>query len=147
MTHVLAACPAPLAIGRGWARAVDPMHPVALAFLVAIVVFSTVSMANVTVSRWMDGSPEQVQMLPPPVAGAAEPAVKTRARKRCEAACGVVEAIRQIDPVGVLPASYEFTVRLRDGSTRLSSAATQGKWRAGDAIMLIGGPDSATQQH
>jgi hypothetical protein len=49
------------------------------------------------------------------------------------------------DAVGALPATYEFTVRLRDGSTRLSSDASQSNWRAGDAIMLIGGVSSAIQ--
>jgi hypothetical protein len=51
----------------------------------------------------------------------------------------VIQAIRRIEPVGDLPATFEFTVRLRDGSTRISSSTTQDKWRSGDRIMFIGG--------
>ena len=69
-------------------------------------------------------------------AAAEEPA--PRARSRCTT-CGVVEAIRRIDHGGSTPASFEFTVRLRDGSTRTSTTASASNWRSGDRIMLIGG--------
>lgn len=136
----------------GFAGVVRLLHQVALPFFVAVVVFSTVAMANVPVARWLDGSPEQAQQPPtlelaPETAAALLPAAaagKARARKRC-AACGVVESIRRIDPVEALPATYEFTVRLRDGSMRLSSDTSRAKWRVGDRIMLIGGLDPAVQ--
>jgi hypothetical protein len=143
MTHVSAPYPASIGTSTGFVGAIRSLHPAALPFFAAIVVFSTVAMANVPVARWMDSSPEHAQV-PTPVPVAAEGTVKARARTRCEA-CGVVEAIRRIDAVGALPATYEFTVRLRDGSTRLSSDASQSNWRAGDAIMLIGGVSSAIQ--
>lgn len=54
-------------------------------------------------------------------------------RGRC-ATCGVVVGIRESQPSG-----FEFTVRLRDGSTRISTAASRGTWHIGDAIMLMGG--------
>jgi hypothetical protein len=57
----------------------------------------------------------------------------------------VVQAIRRIAAAGDTPESYEFTVRLRDGSIRLSSDASRAKWRAGDNIMLIGGANPAGQ--
>ena len=44
-----------------------------------------------------------------------------------------------------MPESYEFTVRLRDGSIRVSSDASRAKWRAGDNIMLIGGTNPVGQ--
>jgi hypothetical protein len=59
-------------------------------------------------------------------------------RVRC-AGCGVVENIRRIEATALVPVSYEFTVRLRDGSSRTSSNATATSWRVGDGIMLRGG--------
>lgn len=63
-----------------------------------------------------------------------------RARVRCTT-CGVVEAIRRIEPVGTQPGAYEFTVRLRDGSARVSTevGTSPGPWLVGDPIMLIAG--------
>lgn len=52
---------------------------------------------------------------------------------------GVVEAIRRIEHGGLTPASFEFTVRMRDGSARISTTASAGNWRSGDRILLIGG--------
>jgi hypothetical protein len=141
-------CPPPIGSPTGFVGAIRSLPPAALPFVVAVVVFSTVAVANVPVTGWLDGSPEQAQRLaaraPEPEAAAVlgEGGGKARARTRCDA-CGVVEAIRRIDPVGDLPAAYEFTVRLRDGSTRLSSNASQASWRAGDNIMLIGGANPA----
>lgn len=69
-----------------------------------------------------------------------------RGRVRCTT-CGVVEAIRRIEPSGTQPAAYEFTVRLRDGSARVSTVeGSAGPWMVGDVIMLIGGdqPSSKT---
>lgn len=65
---------------------------------------------------------------------------RAQARVRCTT-CGVVEAIRRIEPVGTQPAAYEFTVRLRDGSTRVSTevGTSPGTWLVGDPIMLIAG--------
>ena len=59
-------------------------------------------------------------------------------RDRTCASCGIVQRIRRIDPATGL-ASYEFTVRMRDGSTRDSTGATRGQWLEGDRVMLIGG--------
>ncbi len=74
----------------------------------------------------------------------AAPAVEVRGRRRssCDS-CGVVESVRRLEPVGDTPVTYEFTVRLRDGSIRTSSIANTARWHAGDRIMLIGGVKSA----
>ena len=69
---------------------------------------------------------------------------KARLRSRCEG-CGVVEAIRRFEPAGELPAGYEFTVRLHDGSTRVSRDANAARWHIGDRIMLIGGAKQVAQ--
>ena len=60
------------------------------------------------------------------------------ARVRCDT-CGVIERIRPIEAVGAAPKSYEFAVRLPDGSLRFSSAAQAGEWQVGDRMQLLGG--------
>ena len=59
------------------------------------------------------------------------------ARTRCHG-CGFVVSIRRVEAAGLLPAAYEFTVRMRDGSLRTSSASSAGKWSVGDRIILVG---------
>lgn len=53
-------------------------------------------------------------------------------RGRC-ATCGFVVGIREVQPAG-----FEFTVRLRDGSVRISKSASRGTWHIGDPVMLMG---------
>jgi len=134
----------------GFASALRALPPTALPFFAAAVVFSTMAMANAPAS-WLHGSSAKAASAHElPSAGAAvAPALadgqaKVRARFRCES-CGVVETIRRIGPVGELVVAYEFTVRLRDGSTRISSDASQAKWRIGDSVMVIGGAKPSTQ--
>lgn len=55
----------------------------------------------------------------------------------CES-CGVVQTITRRDPATGL-VTYEFSVRMRDGSTRDSTGATRGSWIEGERVMLIGG--------
>jgi hypothetical protein len=77
---------------------------------------------------------------PQPVA--APPAATDAAdapRSHCER-CGVVLGIRALDLVAGSPASYEFTVRLHDGSMRTSTTIGKASWRVGDPILLVGGP-------
>lgn len=61
------------------------------------------------------------------------------ARSHCER-CGVVLGIRALELVAGTPASYEFTVRLHDGSLRTSTTVGKASWRVGDNILLVGGP-------
>jgi hypothetical protein len=63
-------------------------------------------------------------------------------RSRCPG-CGQVASIRHVEATELLPAAYEFTVRMRDGSVRTSSDASAGKWLVGDRIILVGGPARA----
>ena len=65
----------------------------------------------------------------------ADPGGRTRCR-----GCGFVQSIRNIEAAGLVPASYEMTVRMRDGSVRTSSSASAGSWLVGDRIILVGGP-------
>ena len=57
-------------------------------------------------------------------------------RLRCET-CGVVEAITRIE--SATGASYDFAVRLPDGSLRHSTDALRGNWQVGDRMQLLGG--------
>ena len=126
----------------------DPVRSHAVfAIVIAAVVFCTAGLANVP-SSWLQVAAESAQTVPgadgaasaaqaataAPIA-APQAAVHTR---QC-ASCGVVERIRRLEPVGNLPAAFEFTVRLRDGTSRVSSSSGQGSWRTGDRIMLMGG--------
>lgn len=105
-------------------------------FAAAAVVFSSVATGSVPVI-WPD-SPVQAPGVTNEQTHAAEDEAMARGRTRCNT-CGVVETIRRVEHGGSLPASFEFTVRLRDGSVRTSSTASASKWRSGDRIMLIGG--------
>jgi hypothetical protein len=97
--------------------------------------------------------PPALDIAPVPVAtpSAAEAAAvseglrnaKARARFNCDD-CGVVESIHRLEPLGTQPGGYEFTVRLRDGSSRMSILASPDTWRVGDSIMLMGGQPAAS---
>jgi hypothetical protein len=60
------------------------------------------------------------------------------ASDRTCATCGFMKTIRRTDPVTGVPA-YQFSVRMRDGSTRDSTETTRGRWIEGDRVILIGG--------
>jgi hypothetical protein len=92
-----------------------------LTFVTAAVVFSSVATASVPAVR--------------PIAPPQAPAV---ARVSLPSGWGVVETIRRVEHGSSVPASFEFTVRMRDGTTRTSSSASVSSWRSGDRIMLIG---------
>ena len=93
-----------------------------LTFVTAAVVFSSVATASVPAVR--------------PIAPLQAPAAVVRAS--LPSGWGVVETIRRVEHGSSVPASFEFTVRMRDGTTRTSSSASVSSWRSGDRIMLIG---------
>lgn len=68
-------------------------------------------------------------------------AERSRARRRC-GGCGWVRDIRRVEATDTTPVSFEFTVRLYDGSVRTSSSPDAGRWRVGDRITLLGGEES-----
>lgn len=78
-----------------------------------------------------------------PVLETAMPEAASRQpRLRCDT-CGVVETIRHTAASEGAAASYEFTVRLRDGSTLQSSHDQPGRWQVGDRMQLMGVPPAA----
>jgi hypothetical protein len=113
----------------------NPALSLPLPGLAAAVVFSTLAMANVpSTGWWQEAVPEELPAVSAPI----REGKAARMRAACEA-CGVVETIRRFEPVGEQPAGWELTVRMRDGSSRVSSIASSAKWHIGDRIMLIGG--------
>lgn len=76
--------------------------------------------------------------LPMPSATGAAP---RRAGSKCPA-CGVIESLRTIEPAGGVPATYEITVRLRDGTTGVHRDASPANWRLGESVIFIEGGDS-----
>jgi hypothetical protein len=137
MNHALAFSLPATGFQMNFISAIRSLPPVTLPCFVAVVVFSTMALVNVPSASW-----EQDASLPEPTPAVAAPIRESgkaaKARAVC-ANCGVVETIRRLEPVGDLPAGYEFTVRMRDGSARVSSIASSNKWQIGDTIMLIGG--------
>ena len=79
-------------------------------------------------------SDESVVVAPP-----VEAAVVRERADPCSEGCGTVEAVRTIEAVGGEPASYEITLRLRDGTSHVSRNGTS-SWEVGDRVILIGRP-------
>jgi hypothetical protein len=53
---------------------------------------------------------------------------------------GVVETIKEMRGAGGGARQFEMTIRMRDGTMRVSHETGNASWRAGDAIRLIGSP-------
>ena len=79
--------------------------------------------ANTSVRAQVDALPDS-----------AEPRPKTKCPE-----CGVVESMQCVAGEGNSPALYEITVRLRDGSTRVSHHTSPAQWRLGEHLLLIDG--------
>ena len=112
--------------------------PLLIAGVVAIL-FSTAAATSAPLLDWLHKSSAtasdndaQVAVSGLPDAGELRPAAKC-------AECGVVESTRRVAQGGNLPALHEITVRLRDGSIRVSSQVNPAHWRIGERIILIEG--------
>ena len=126
----------------------QPMHVPLLIAGIAAILFSAVAMAIVPIIRSFhssfeggDGIFAQEQLTETSAAALSivpSGTGKARVKARCEE-CGVVESMRRVAAVGNSPAIYEITVRMRDGSTRVSSDASPANWHPGERIILIGG--------
>jgi hypothetical protein len=134
MSRVLSTSP-PLAGQHELVRAIRSLPASAVTALVAVAALCALFVAV----KPALGSAVRMEGPANSLAVAAQGEAPARARFRCES-CGVVESMNHMQAAGDQPASYEFTVRLRDGSSRVSSVASAGKWHIGDHIMLIGGP-------
>jgi hypothetical protein len=111
-----------------WAKTRRAALPLLVFGCAAVALSGTVMLAN----AW---EAPQVQH---PTATSARQQLVTK-KSRC-ASCGVVQAIQVLEAPQAGPTRYEFTVRLRDGSTHISTEAGAFSWRVGDPVQLIGGP-------
>ena len=106
-------------------------------WVVASIAGAAVVMANVPAGQWSPDLSSPAAVSSPNRAPDIE--VRTSRFKSSCKTCGVIESIRKLEAAASTPARYEFTVRLRDGSKRVSSGASVAKWSVGDSIMLLGG--------
>ena len=106
---------------------------------IAAILLSTAAATSTPLLEWLHNHP-------PAGAGTAAQefdsqfpnTIEPRAATRCTE-CGVVESTRSVAQGGNLPALHEITVRLRDGSIRVSSQLNPAQWRVGERIILIDG--------
>jgi hypothetical protein len=123
-----------------------PLWADSLGWFVACVATVALAAASMPVAGWASDGSDPVSATPStPLAGIQRAAVilpqdrlDARPVGRCDT-CGVVEMVRTLHLAGATPATYELTVRFRDGSRRVSSHADHAGWRAGDSILLMGG--------
>ena len=62
---------------------------------------------------------------------------------------GWIQSKREIAPLGVdarAPASYEYTVRMRDGSSHVFREEMPVSWRLGERLIVIEGSHRSTDQ-
>ena len=136
MTHALTP---PDSARYGLAQAIRALPYASFTLVVAVVLTCGVGIASMQPSRadTAEGTSIEtdtaIEAAPAPVN-----AVTAHAPARC-VGCGVVESIRPLALVANEPAEFEFTVRLRDGSARVSRTVGRAKWHSGDRIMLMGG--------
>jgi hypothetical protein len=124
-------------------RVIRPLWLTTLGWFMACVASVTVAAASMPQAGWSGDTANAapVERLHPTDADhrtADATVTPPRPTARCQT-CGVVEMVRTLQVAGAAPANYELTVRLRDGSRRISSHSDSAGWRIGDSIMLIGG--------
>jgi hypothetical protein len=103
--------------------------------MAVIVVGATFCLAAAGLAFWREDGPTGEEA--PNAQAQAHPQLAPP-RLRCET-CGVIEGIREVEAVGAAGKTYEFAVRLPDGSLRLSSDPQPGNWQVGDRMQLLGG--------
>ena len=105
-----------------------------LVFLPAIAVSMAVA---VLCAYFVMPAPQAVAAVATP-AGTLLVAKAALVRDRSCETCGFMQTIKRSDPATGEPI-YEFSVRMRDGSTRASTGVTRGRWLEGERVILIGG--------
>ena len=120
--------------------------PRSLMWITGIATILICTAGIVPITGWFHSSPEGSDdisaqgSVPDTTVAAFAPsgAGEARVKARCDE-CGVIESMRRIAPVGQLPAMYEITIRMGDGSTDVLSDARPANWRPGERIKLIRG--------
>ena len=100
---------------------------------IAVVLFSTAGMARMM--GWGPGTAGYsgtILALDVPASG-------PRAGPRCPE-CGMIVSVREIESRDEeSPGSYEFVVRMADGSSRVIGDANPGRWRTSELLIVIDG--------
>ena len=107
----------------------------------AVVATALISSVGIASSSFMERGHARASALAAHASGAVDAptgVVRAASRSRCTG-CGVVEAIEPLQAVADRPAQFRFTVRMRDGSMRVSRSTGRAQWIVGDRIMLMGG--------
>jgi hypothetical protein len=79
------------------------------------------------------------QPAPVPDSAPRAQAVSAPVQRQSVMSNGIVQAIRELAADGDSRAQrFEVTIRMRDGSTRVSHETGASRWHAGDKVMLIG---------
>ena len=106
---------------------------------VAAIMFSTAAATSAPLLDWLHKSSAAAPDNDPQAAVSGLPdAGELRPAAKCTE-CGVVESTRRVAQDGDLPTLHEITVRLRDGSIRVSRQVSPAQWRIGERIILIDG--------
>jgi hypothetical protein len=124
--------PRAIALSRPWAM-IAATPPVLAAALAVAALYGVVATG---LALWPQDEPQALEAAGP--GAGLQLATEAPLRLRCET-CGVVAGIRRIEAAEDGTVSYEFAVRMADGSLRHSSDALPGRWQVGDHMQLIGG--------
>lgn len=145
MTHALASHMPRAALGA--AQAVRAFPFTAFALVIAVVLTCGVGIADMPSSWAKAADVPLVQQDAPttaPVATADLASGAAAAHTGVRAAWGVVETITPLQAVADRPDEFDFTVRLRDRSARVTRTIGRAKWHVGDRIMLMDGSGPST---
>jgi hypothetical protein len=137
MTHALAfrmsrAAPAV-------AQAARALPNAAFVLVIAAVLACDAGIANMPSARARAADAPVVHQDAPVQAVAAAADASAGAVGDEAAVWGVVESITALQPVADRADEFEFIVRLRDRSARVTHTVGRAQWRVGDRIMLMGG--------
>jgi hypothetical protein len=125
------------------AQAVGAFPNAAFALVTVAVLVCGVGIANMPSSRARAAAAPLVEQQPPAQATAApaDRSVRVAADHATDgpARWGILESIEALPLVADRPGEFEFTVRLRDRSARVTRTVGRAQWHVGDRIMLLGG--------
>ncbi len=99
----------------------------------------TTLFACVSATVLMAFGPTDDQSSPPAEVVAAAQATVQAPQKPSVISHGIVEAIRELPAeAGSGERQFEMTIRMRDGTQRISNEKGSARWQAGDRVQLIG---------
>ena len=119
------------------ARAIRVFPNAAFALVTAVVLACGAAIANMHSSWARAADTASIDAGAPAETPAAT--AKPGAGAAADSVWGVVESITALTPVADRPDEFDFTVRLRDRSARLTRRVGRARWRVGDRIMQMGG--------